>query len=208
MHSTTLKQKHGPTVNTYIWNLWWFLFTEQTFYSNVLNRAQRNWAPTWTFALSPATGALEEHATGLCFNKYRLSSLWLPGIETKTVLLSVDQDLWQINEIHKNAFYFLSGPRGFEATLMPPDKGPRYPSCCNRNLSEILATWKLTAKFPPVLLWTRLQAISLFCGGFSTKCLKMIFSNGKKKKKVNCFIVFSLKSCNRTFHFWLGSTLV
>lgn len=134
---------------------------------------------------------------------------WIPcgslGRGQKIVLPSMKQDLQQVNGIYKNIFYFWSGPRSFEVTLIPPDRESHNPSCCKENLSK-MATWKSTAKFPPASLWTRLQAINLFCKGFPTKCLKIIFSKGKKK--VNCFIVFSIKSRNQTFHFRLGSISV
>lgn len=68
--------------------------------------AQQSRALTWTFAPSSATGVLEEHVICLHFNKYRLSSLWLSGIETKPMVLSMEQDLQQINEIYKNMLYF------------------------------------------------------------------------------------------------------
>lgn len=122
-------------------------------------------------------------------------------IETKSMFLSMEQDLQQINEIWKKTFYIWHGPRSFECTLVPPDKEQNNPSCCKGNLSKILGTWKSTAKFPPVPLWKRLQTMNLFCRGFPTN----LFFFPQKKKKVNCFTVFSSKSHNQTFHFRLGS---
>lgn len=191
MHSTMLKQKYDPTVNTYIWNQQQFPFTERTFGSNVLKATLWSSALTRTLALSSA--ALREHVTGLHFNRW--SSLWLSRIETKPMLLSMKQDLQQIDEKCKNTFYFWSGPRGFEVTLLPPDKGPHNPSCCKGNLSKMLATWKLTAKFPPVSLWTRPEAKIWF----PTKCLKIIFSRGKKKKEWIVLLYFLSKAVTKHF---------
>lgn len=144
-----------------------------------MKTSQQSRALTWTFALSSASVVLE-HVASLHFNKYRLSSLWFSGTETKIMLPSTKQDLQRVDGIYKNILYFWSGLRSFEVTLIPPDRKSHNPSCCKENLSK-MATWKSTAKFPPVWLWTRLQAINLFCKGFPTKCLKIIFSKGEKK---------------------------
>lgn len=145
MCSTTLKQKHDPNVNTRMGNRQQFSFTEQTFGSNVLKATLWSPALTWTLALSSA--ALGEHVTGLHFNKYRWSSLWLSGTETKPTLLSMKQDLQQIDEKRKNTFYFWSGPRGFEVTLLPPDKEPTIPPAAKETSVKCWLHW-INSKIP------------------------------------------------------------